>query len=106
MPSICTNRVEGPIQVMIGSTIAVRRMAPSLATRGATKVRGEMEVVHKRRTTKLQRVQVEGRWKSGLGLRKPPTTWCAGCPGIGSFPTPAQAKSKIKKIARQQQRIN
>src|SRR4029453_14246806 len=71
-PLICTNSVEGPIRVMLGFTLPARRRAPSLATRGASKVRGEMEVVHSRRTTKLQRVHVEGRRKSELVLRNPP----------------------------------
>src|SRR5215510_8766954 len=69
-----TNRVEWPIQVMLGFMLPARRMAPSLNTRGATKLRGEVVVIHNRRTTKFQRVHAEGRRKSGLGLRKPPTT--------------------------------
>src|SRR4029453_3790105 len=73
-PLICTNNVEWPIQVMLGFTLPARRRAPSLETRGNLKGRGEMEVGHSRRTTKLQRVHAEGRRKSELVLRKPPTT--------------------------------
>jgi hypothetical protein len=59
---------------MLGFTLPARSIAPSFKTRGAAKVRGEKDVVHNRRTRKLQRVHVEGRTKSGLVLRKPPDT--------------------------------
>ena len=54
---------------MLGFNLPLRRMMPSLAMRGATKVRGEMEVIHKRRTTKLQRVHVDGA-KVRIGIAK------------------------------------
>src|SRR5262245_20585700 len=75
VPFNCSKSVEWPIQVMLGLTLPARRAAPLLKTRGVVKARGDTEVVHNRRTTKLQRVQVEGRWKSGSGLRNPPATW-------------------------------
>src|ERR1041385_9147283 len=62
-PLICTNSVAWPIQVMLGFMLPARRIAPSLATRGATNVRGEVVAIHKRRAMKLQRVHVEGRRK-------------------------------------------
>src|SRR4030095_11944733 len=82
---------------MLGLTRPDRSAAPSLAMRGASNARGAMEVVQRRRTTKLQRVQLDGRGKSGAVLRHPPSTWCGGWPGRGSVPTLPQATSKNNK---------
>jgi hypothetical protein len=73
-PLICTNTVACPIQVMLGFISPALRIAPSFALRGGWKVLGANEVDKNRRTTKLQRVHAEGRRKSGLTLRNPPTT--------------------------------
>src|SRR6476620_10775186 len=73
-PSICTNTVACPIQVMLGFIPPDLRIAPSFAVRGGSKLRGHSEFATKCRIIKLQRVHAEGRRKSGLTLRKPPAT--------------------------------
>ena len=62
------------------------------------KLRGATDVVHKRRTTKLQRVQAEGRRNSALVLRNPPCTWCPGRPGSGSLSMLEHEISKNRAI--------
>src|SRR5262245_25326532 len=73
-PFICTSRVACPIHVMLGFIPPALRIVPSFAARGASKCLGDKEAETNRRTTKLQRVHVEGRRKFGLTLRNPPTT--------------------------------
>src|ERR1043166_4062672 len=60
-PSIWIKRVAWPIQVTLGLMSPARRAAPSLATRGASKLLGAVKLAHSRRVRKLQRVQVDGR---------------------------------------------
>jgi hypothetical protein len=59
---------------MLGFIAPALRIAPSFAVRGASKRLGDKEADTNRRTTKLQRVHVEGRRNFGLTLRNPPTT--------------------------------
>src|ERR1051325_8548741 len=60
-PFICTSTVACPTQVMLGFIPPALRIARSFAVRGASKRLGDKEADTNRRTTKLQRVQVEGR---------------------------------------------
>src|SRR5690348_13198084 len=73
-PSIWTNTVACPIQVMLGFIPPPLRIAPSFVVRGGSKVLGHSEFETKCRAIKLQRVHAEGRRKFGLTLRNPPTT--------------------------------
>ena len=70
-PSTCTSSVACPTQVMLRGGGVARRAAPSLATRGASKARGEVRLSHIRLAMKVQRVQPDGRAKVRIEVAEP-----------------------------------